>query len=113
MFKKRESKGQLRKANDEDSDNEEEKSDDVEGEIGDISLIKARQNQRKKMKYDFSEIPMTDSKKSKVHRPSETSKSIQAMMGSQFAVKYEDSNKFNAHENIMEKYINEKLGLIE
>lgn len=110
MFKKREVKGQLRKTRDEAED---EKIDDDE-KVEDIIVdIKNRQLQRKKVKYDFSEIPDADSGTSKVHKPSEMSKSIQAMMGSQFAVKVEDSNKFNAHEKIMEKYINEKLGLIK
>ena len=112
MFKKREAKGHLRKAKDEDSDADADNvhDDTVEDIIGNV---KARQLQRKKVKYDFSEIPTIDSSKTKAHKQSEASKSIQAMMGSQFAIKLEDSNKFNAHEKIMEKYINEKLGLVE
>lgn len=110
MFKKREVKGQLRKAKEDDSEDEDATENAIDGVIGDI---KARQLHRKKVKYDFSEIPDADSGATKAHKPSEASKSIQAMMGSQFSVKVEDSGKFNAHEKIMEKYINEKLGLIE
>ena len=109
MFKKREAKGHIRKTEDSDDDDDNVKEDNVKEDI--IGDVKARQLQRKKIKYDFSEIPTIDSSKTKTHKPSEASKSIQAMMGSQFAIKLEDSNKFNAHEKIMEKYINEKLGL--
>ena len=119
MFKKRAPKGNIRKVEDDEDFKagsiSNSDGNDSEAELADnniIANVRAKQLQRKKVKYEFSDLNDHDViNVVKGNKISETSKSIQTMMGNQFSVKNEESNKFNAHEKIMENYINQKLGI--
>ena len=113
MFKKREIKGSLRlvskKSSDELPEDDTLPSDELD--LDSLADVRFRQEQRKKSKPLFSEIPTEDTKLSKT-RKSDSIKSIEAAMDSQFTSTVQSYEKLNSHDAIMEKYINEKLAII-
>jgi hypothetical protein len=89
-------------------------NESVDGE-NDVNLtvlqeLKAKQQIRKRFRYEFSESPFNDELSEKP-RKLETAPSIENMMSSQFAARPEDVSNSNSrvHEKLMENYVNEKL----
>jgi hypothetical protein len=110
MFKKRNIKSNLRKFNEETSLDGRNSDDDVI-DLDGFAEVKNRQIQRKRIKHDFSEIPEPQDFLKSANK-SNAVKSIEEMIGSQFTVKAENNSNYNNHEKLMEKYINDKLGLL-
>lgn len=113
MFKKREPKHNIRKNIDQsDESNNKDKSDD-EVDFNAITKTKDLQNQRKRVKHEFSELQLVDDSNSKSLKKSEAVKSIESMITNQFSVtkSQADRNGVVTHEAIMEKYISDKLGI--
>ena len=112
MFKKREVKGNRKKIESGNDDNSETNGEDDGINFAAISEVKERQQQRKRIKHEFSELQLVDDSNSKIIGKSEAVKSIEGMMSSQFLARSNDDSKAMTHENVMEKYISEKLGLL-
>ena len=109
MFKKRCSKGNIRKREENTSENE----GDDETNLDMLQYLKAEQELRKKLKGQ-SLVELVDENPKATKQTKQTARhSIEDMMGSQFALRTDDAHNFHSHEKIMEQYINEKLGLVE
>ena len=113
MFKKREPKGNSRKNVDKSDESNDKDGSDDEVDFSAIAEVKDRQNQRKRVKHEFSELPLIDDSNSKSLKKSEAVKSIETMITNQFSVTKSqgDRNGILTHEAIMGKYISDKLGV--
>ena len=122
MFKKRSSKvSHIRKPSEDQTSAESElEANEEVTNFEKINQFKQKQQEKQKLKakYDFNELSQEDesnTKKKKLQK-SEVTKSIENMIDSQFSVRKDEynnsnNNTYNVHEKIMEKYIDEKLGL--
>jgi hypothetical protein len=112
MFKKREVKGNIRRKVETHDDSPDADNEDDELNFNAIADVKDRQQQRKRIKHEFTELQHIDGSHTKSQGKSEAVKSIESMMDNQFLAKSRDDHKVITHEGIMEKYISEKLGLL-
>jgi hypothetical protein len=117
MFKKRTLKGNIKKLSVVDSSHEEGEQDkEAKNEqVHDvISVLKEEQNLKKKLRTHRSEISTLDSLSVKPSITSNSYKSIESVMGSQFSSTMMDDNinqLSNLHQQIMNKYVEERMGL--
>ena len=112
MFvKKRPINRKLRRSDNNDS-NSDSDSNEVSVDFGAIADLKMEQNARKKVRGVVSSTFQID-ENSKADVKSNPKKSIESMIGSQFSSHIDNGLSATKHEQLMEKYVQEKLGVAD
>lgn len=111
MFKKKRPINQnLRKSDDNDSSSDSD-SNETTVDFGAIADLKMEQNARKKVRGVISSNLQID-EKSRIDLKSNPKRSIESMIGSQFSSHIDNGLSATKHEQLMEKYVQEKLGVV-